>query len=376
MAGLFATNLRMIGMATEAVSGTAEILVDADFDIKFQVADLSTLEVSYADDGSFLNGQLTKDAQTAGIVRGGMTLEANATMGEYTTVDAGATYVPKYPMAKALGMAGFKTVVHEPTGLADSDRGYFEIYSTKDSLCETATVGLYDIQSCSDTSTMGIEYTLRGCSSNLVISADEAGMPFKFMYDPQGGVESVTDVAHADLPAFDEDGANNTRSIPFMNADIIVTPVNFDGSPITPTPTATKFCVSSFNLDFQNTIAEIICASSQYGLTKTAITDQIPKIDVSVLMTSLADFDWWNAQTQQQIYKVDIVIYEDGAKTLPLFAVEVARAQMQATTNEDSDGFRQLTTSFMCLVNTQGADEEEQQKDVVLKVYAKTVEIP
>ena len=376
MSGLFSTNLRLVGVKKEMISGTPEDLLSADYDIKFQTADLSTLEVTYADNGKYMNGQLTRDAQTPGIVRGGMSLEANVTMGEFTAQGSSGspTYSANYPMTKALGMAGFKVIEHQPTGLTPADRGYFEIYSTKDSLCSTATVALLDVQSCSDTLTKGIEYKLRGCSSNLVVSADEAGMPFKFTYDPQGGVASVEEVDYANIPVFNEDGANQTRSIPFMNADIIITPVNYDGSAITPAPTPASFCVSSFNLDFQNAISEIICADSQYGLTKTAITDMIPKLDVSVLMTALSEFDWWDAQTSMQIFKVEIIVYEDGAKTLKLFSVEIPRAQMQGATNEDSDGFRQLSASFMALVNSQGADEEEKQKDVIITVFADTID--
>lgn len=378
MSGLFATKLRIVGLETEAISGTAVTLDASDFNVDFQDGDLSTLEVSYADDNTSLNGKLTKKAKTPGIVRGGMNLSTNAIMAEFdaTGTSGSPTYTGKYPTSKVWKMAGFNVDEVAPTGLGDSDRGHYEIYSTKDSLCSTATIGLVDVQSCSSEALVGIEYTLRGCSSNMVITSDEAGMPFRMEVDPQGGVESVEEIVYANVPVFDEATANQTRSIPFQNVDIVVTPKNFDGTAIDPAPTPATLCVSNFNLDFQNQLAEVICASSQYGLAKTAITDQTPVLNISALMPKLDEtaggWNWWTGQTTQQIYTVSVIVYEDAAKTLPIWSVDIARAQLEGVTNTDNDGFRELQASFAALENLQGADETEKQKDVVVKVYAKT----
>jgi len=374
MAGLFGTKMQIVGIKSETVAGEVEPLVDADYDIRFQKGEIADLTVEYAEDGSFVSGDLTSDASTPGLVRGGLSLESNITMGEFITADSGITFTAKYPLAKGWGMAGFNVVPHEPTGLLDTERGFYEIYSTKSSLCITYTGAFFDAQTCSSVGAKGTEYLFRGMTSNAVVTAESTGKPFKLVLDPKGGVGGVSEVEYVDIPVFGNADANNTRSIPFINADIILTPVNFDGSAITPAPTPASFCVSTFNLDMQNVVSEIICASSQYGVARTQITDQKPKIDVGVLMTTLGEFDWWNAQTQMQIFTLEITVYEDSAKTLPLYNILAPRVQMQGATNSDDNGIRKQDCSFMCLVNTQGATAEDKQKDVSILVYAKTID--
>ena len=372
MAGVFGTEMQVVGIKKEVDSGTVETFLPADYNIRFQTGEISDLTVEYADDGSFVSGNLTKEASTPGLVRGGLTLESNITMGEFETTDSGVTYSSKYPLAKGWGMAGFNVIAHEPTGLLSTARGWFEMFSTKESICDTYSGAFYDAMTCSKVGSKGIEYTFRGLTSNAVISAESAGKPFKLVLDPKGGVGGVAEVEHSAVPIFDDGNANNTRSIPFINADVVLTAVNFDGS--SNGSSSVSFCVSSFGLDMQNVSTEIICASSQYGVVKTQITDQNPKIDVGVLMTSLSDFDWWNAQTQMQIFTLEIVVYEDGAKTLPLYKLLAPRVQLQGATSSDDNGLRKQDSTFMCLVNTQGATVEEKQKDVSILVYANTVD--
>ena len=374
MSGIFLTNNRLAGIKSEVVSGTPEDLVSADYNIPFTEVDL-TIEQSYADDGRKMTGQLTRDAQTPTLAKGSFNAKWQMQMGEYVATgdQATPTYTPKFPIEKAFKMAGYKVVATEPTGLTDSaDRGYFTITSTKSSLCKTATTTLLDVESCNDVNAKGVEYKLRGVSTNLTITADTTAEPMIVEFAGQGGVAGVESVDYANIPVFASAESNKTRTIPFKNMDITVTPVNFDGSDNGSTPMS--FCLSKLGSDNQATLADVECATSEYGIVSSIITDKQPKLDVSFLLQNLTEFDWWESLSTQKIFKIAITSYEDSAKTLPLFSVEVPRTQMQGNGNVDNNGMRQMDTTFVCLENSQGLTDEDKETDIIFKIYAKTID--
>lgn len=368
---IFNSESRLVGTKKEAVAGTPETLTDADYNIRVRDVELGTLEVEYSDSSKYLDGTHTHSTVTPGLARAGITQTVNFAQGEFiASGTAGSpTWTSKIPYEKLLYSAGLKTIKNNPTDESTND-GYWEFVPEKSADCQTITETLLDISTCDNGSASAIEYKIAGAMSTLKIESSKAGAPFMLNFETKGKVAGVTDLTT--IPVFNDANALATPSSRMLNTDIKITLMNNDGSDAG--NTSIEFCSNVFSLDTGVTIAEILCQADAYGIKQSIITNREPMIEFSPLLEKLSDWDFWGGITSEQVYKFELINYEDSAKTKKLLEIVAHRVQLIQAQGADDGGFRRLGQKFRCLKNLQGITNTDKEHDFSIKIYGKTVD--
>lgn len=363
----FNTESRLLLGKREAVAGVAETLTSSDGDVRVRTVELSTLQVEFDDESSkYLTGDHTHDEAIAGIARGTIDFSIKMAMGEMVFATSGATTsTPKLPYKKYLESAGLTVSASPSTDYAVED-GYWLLSPEKEADELTSTIALYDIETGS--TGKGIEYKLAGCMGTFQLNVEGTGKPFMGQFSMQGKVSDVANVAHANLPTFDDDACLSTIADPMLNTIVRITEVNQDGSAkVGATPYS--MCLNKFGLDGGITVAEIQCQSDQYGIKNNVITTRDPRITCSPMLVSITDFDFWSAMDDMKTYKLEILAYRDPAKTKLGLSVIAPRCQLIQANGADDNGFRRQDMTFRPLRNLQGANALEKQHDYQIKIY-------
>jgi len=366
--GIFNTESRLLLGKREATAGTAETLASSDGDVRVRSVELSTLQVEFDDESSkYLTGDHTGDESIAGVARGVIDFTIKMAMGEMTFATSGATTsTPKLPYSKYLESAGF-TVSAVPATSYGSNTGYWELYPEKEADELTSTIALYDIET--GATGVGIEYKLAGCvGGSFKLGVESTGKPFMGSFSMQGKVSDVANVAHANIPTFDDDAVLSTLADPMLNTIVRITEVNQDGSTKVGS-TAYNMCLSSFEIDSGLTTAEIMCQSDAYGIKNNVITKRSPRISCSPQLSSLNDFNFWTSMTGMKVYKFEVIAYKDVAKTIPVLSVIAPRCQLIQANGSDDNGFRRLDAIFKPMRNLQGATARDKQHDYKIRIY-------
>lgn len=358
---IYESALRLIGGKIEAVSGTPEATLE--YDVRFRTGELSDLSVDFADDAKVLDGTMNVDSSTPTIARATIGGTFQVARGEIT--DNGGTFDYNYPFSKYFEGAGLLATENDP--VVGTSEGWVEWTPSIDKSCQTMTVGLIDNSTCNTSTGTAIEYKISGAINTLTIGADDSAQPIMATISCEGAVAGVNDLAT--VPTYDPSLATN--GIRFVNTMVKITRVNNDGSdggyP------SYEACVSNFTFDTGNTLSEVLCSSSEYGLKQKIITDRLSTLAVNPLMSKLADFDWWGGLNQAHIYKVELVAYSDATNTKKDFEIIIPRAQIVTNSITDDNGMLRNEQTFNCLVNLQGSTAEEKEKSFKLIVYGNTL---
>jgi len=431
---IFNTESRLIGAKREAISGTAETLVTADFNVRVRNAELTALEVEQSEETKTLTGDHTQSDSTPGVARATIDKSIQFAVGQFiaTGTPGSPTWANKLTYQKYLEGAGLIVGATQPTDETTED-GLWTIYPNKSGDCQTLTESLFDISTCNEAEAVGIEYKIAGAMSTLTIESEKAGAPFRFNFSTQGKVSSVSEVESFDLPEYDDDNSLNTASARMLNTDIVITEVEKDGSDLptpnvvttyesdgaTPQPTfaadgttpvvvydagkkivvydsngdavevynssqdllvsydgsfATSFCTDVYTLDTGNTLAEVMCQADAFGIKQYIITNRKPVMSFTPLLNTLSKWDFWGGLNEGKIYKFSLVNWKDSAKTVKQLEITAPRIQMVVANGTDSNGFRRLEQQFNLLRNVLGADADEKQKDFQIKIYGATVD--
>jgi len=307
----FLTKYRVMCGTIETTPGTAETLADADFDVRVLEPSLTINVEMDMSPTKYSTGDFGLGESIPGPT------SANCSFMVKGVNNPNATDEPNFgKFLQGCGL-GVDTYSGEAWGsgvvyYADSD------YTEK-----SLTLGMYDIERGATPS--GLRYLFSGAMGNCTISAEGTGKPYMFNFEYTGALDGVSDIAKADIPVL----TSPQTDIPdrFLNGSGTIGGV--------------EVCISTLELNLNNTISPVQCQSSSTGYSKFGLTDQAPTLTINPLLTRETDYDFYSKLTGGTVEEVIIQTEQ--------FRIQVPRAQIQTASVEDADGILRTPITFSCL---------------------------
>lgn len=326
----FLTNSRAILTKLESTPGTAANMTGVQQENRIRELDFKVDVAVDSDTSSFLSGDLAgKDETITGVRKGTASYKIKMTAGEFEpTADTHRITYGEFLENAGLNKLGIGT----DDGI-DTVPGQWVFYPSVDAASKTMTVDVYDKDPSKAT---GLKSQIIGAISNLTIGADGIGQPFVASFEAQGRVDAITSVATSAIPAFDDSAVARIVADKYLATTIIISDV------LVPT-TSASFCASKLSLESKNTIADLECQATASGLLYSTITTQDPALTIDPLVTTLEEFDFFNALTNEKFYSIEIKS-ED-------FTILIPRAQLMGSSVGDSNGFLRNEMKWRCLRN-------------------------
>ena len=253
------TNLRILAGKDETNKGEYITMSDADFDVRIRNIEITPTIEADDENSKHATGDHGEDNSIMGAQSATIAFAIRAAWG------GDATTEPNWlKFAKACGCKATQT---------DSTSGV-KIEPVKEYDGESMSIQVMDIQRGADAS--AIAYRFAGCMGNMVLAADGVGKPWMATFTYTGKIDSVTDVAAADILAIT--GASTVVGEKLLNA-----PVTLGG-------TAGQQ-ISSFALDIGNDEQPEIDQSDPTGYKQYNIVARRPRLSVNPLqqLTSAHD---------------------------------------------------------------------------------------
>ena len=307
----FISAFRVLCGKPETTPGTAETLADADFNTRVFEPTIGSIDVPMDMDpskystGDFANGEAVPGPTSA-------TLSFNC-----KAVNASGNAVPNWvKYATGCGCSGvYYSGETWGSGIA--------VYPEKHLAESSMTIGVYDLERGLDPS--GLYYEFAGCMGNMNISVEGTGKPYMMNFEFTGALNDISDIVEADVPEL----TSPSTVIPdrFLNGWITIGGVSG--------------CISSLELNLNNTISPVQCQSSTTGYQLFGITAQDITLTVNPLETLETTYDWYTKYTAGTVEEV-IVQTED-------FRIHIPRAQITSAGVEDADGLIRTPLTFRAL---------------------------
>lgn len=257
MAGYLSQNLRFLIGKVESSAGTLATITGADFDCRVFDPQIS-LTVETDEAGTHVaSGHHGETPMTTGIQTAQITFSIRCAWSGAVATE------PDW--SKFLKGCGAKNVAYTTTGI-----GYQPL---KDNDAATLSFFFYDCQTGANPS--AVLYKVKGAMGNCVVGASGVGKPWIASFTFSGVVDSIIDVATAAIPI--AMGMDTTCS------DKMLSNIAYVGT------VAEK--ISSFSLDFGNTVTPVFDQSSSAGVAYYMITDRKPRLSMNPLAQLVATRD-------------------------------------------------------------------------------------
>jgi hypothetical protein len=299
----------MVATELEDVPGTAETLTSANANVRVMDFDMGLNVSMDADPAKYLTGDFHLGESVPG------TTSANISFVTKWHNDATEPSWTKF--LRSCGCSGV-------AGSGPWGTGWI-FYPTKYQAEQTLTIGVYDVERGSVPS--GMFYSFAGAIGNATISTEGAGKPISCKYEYTGSLNDITDITEASIPALS--GVSTTSYDRFLNGSGTIG--------------ANEVCISTFELNFNNTVSPVECIGSETGISKFAITAAEPTLTINPLLQRQSDYDFWSNWLNGTIQEVTI--------TTDQFKLVVPRAQITNSQIADGDGILRNTLTFRCLRN-------------------------
>lgn len=299
----------------EAVAGTAETLVDADFDVRAREVEFTPDIQGGDEDSKYVTGDYGEDVAISGIQGANMTTMTKMATG------ADLATAPKWnKFAEACGLVG--------TQYALTGYGWEPLQAG-----DKQTITMQKIEISDDGTPVGLSSSFAGVMGNMTIGAEGVGSPLKMSYEFKGKFSGIADVANGSLPVLTAPDASVASK--FMNGSATI-----GGS---------EFCVQSFNFNLGNTIEYLPCPSEATGIFYSSIVNRQPRLDLTLIAppaSGLNPFANITTEAEQE------VVIQAGD-----FTLTIPRAQILSYSETDLNGRLGYELSIKCNRNA-GANAE------------------
>jgi len=297
----------------EAVAGTAETLVDADFDVRAREVEFTPDIQGGDEDSKYVTGDYGEDIAISGIQGANMT-----TMTKVATGSAIDT-APKWnKLAEGCGLVGES---HVGTG-----------YSWQPLQAgDKQTLTIQKIEISDDVTPVGLASSFAGVMGNMTLGAEGVGSPLKMSYEFKGKFSGVSDVANGSIPVLT--APDNSVASKFMNG--------------TATIWTQELCVQSFNFNLGNTIEYLPCPSEATGIFYSSIVNRQPRLDITLIAPPASVLNPFLEITTEQ---EELILLQAGD-----FTLEIPRGQILSYSETDLNGRLGYELSIKCNRNA-GAD--------------------
>jgi hypothetical protein len=296
----------------EAVAGTPETLVDADFDVRMREVEFTPDIQGGDEDSKYVTGDYGEDIAISGIQ--GATFTNMVKVASGSAIDV----APKWAkLAEACGAVGESFV----------GTGYgFEPKQAGDK--QTATfhkVGVSD-----DGTPVGLQSSTAGVMGNMTISAEGVGSPVMVNFEWKGKFSGITDVPNGSIPVLTAPDA--TIGAKFMNGTASIW--------------GQELCVQSFSLNVGNTIEYLPCPSEATGILTSTIVNRQPRMEMTLFAPPASVFNPFAELTTEQ---EELILLSFGDWT-----IEIPRGQILSYSETDLNGRLAYELSIKCNRNAGG----------------------
>jgi hypothetical protein len=330
----FLSTTQLLIQAMESIPGTGITNIH-NVGTSERVRELEfSIEVAKDDEASkYLTGDYSgNDESIIGMKTGTASYSVKVAPGEFATVSSGV-YSHTLTYKDYLANAGL-AVVEVGTGASDATPGTYNFYPSASKSSATATVARIsrDTDTVAPSSGYLVE-KLVGAMSNLTLSVDGVGAPFKLAFETMGAVDSVYEVVS--VSGFIESGVNRTVADNFLSTTVKLTDLA--------TLAEYSFCINALTFETGNEITPIECQSSVSGIRNYIITGMNPTLEIDPLLQTLAQFNYWTGFTTEKFYKVEI--------TSAFVSLMIPRAQILNSSVADANDFLRNSLSMRALRN-------------------------
>lgn len=261
-------------------------------------------DVQLDGNNNFVNGAFVKDAKTIGKKLGSVDFSMKYAPG--TVEDNGdLTFTHKNPYTKYFASSGFRCIpVYDKAGTTNDINAYqypakYVYYPTIASYENTITI---DVLERDPNPTKDALYAeMSGSMGNIVISADATGEPWTMAANYVGGVDDVYEVPSASVPnlQFDPDDLVKSTADSYLNTTYILRNKRTQEE-------ITGLCTKGLTIDpgVQRSVRE--CQQGNSGIKSYFISDMVPVCSFSIELPQLADWDYWSALTDEELFEIEI----------------------------------------------------------------------
>lgn len=312
MANFFSSNLRILVGKIESSTGTAESLVESDFDVRIYNPEVSLTQEVDNEASKYASGSHGEDEAIPGIQTGQITFTKKIHWaGDVTTEPAWWKFMN--------GCGLQKRVYPGSAGIA--------LWPMKEYDEKTMTIWVYDIQRGASSPKATI-YKFKGCMGNVVVTSEGIGMPWNANFTFNGTLYDI---------------ATNESSIPDLSVTDDYCPDKMLLNTFTIDSTAQK--ISSFSLDAGNDVQPVYDQSELTGVAYYGIAARAPRFSCNPLMDNSVD---------QYAYVFD------GTNCPDTFAVSLAGnhstlyipdGQMLSAGLANREGLINWDVNIKCLIN-------------------------
>lgn len=296
----FLTKLRSFASKIETVAGTAEVLADADNDVRVWELGIGAINVEMDESPSkYATGDFGLGESIPGPQSAQITFNTKFWADQTTFLEPNWT-----KFSKAAGCT-VQAGVDEVWGSG------FIVYPDEDKTEESLTIGIYDVKGT--TAVSGLHYEFAGCVGNCSITAEGTGKPYKMGWEFTGALNDINDIVKTDIPEY-----SGSQVIPdrFANG--------------TATIGGQSLCISNLEFTFGNSVSPLQCVGAATGFQQFLITDMVPSITLNPTLEDNSTYDAYQKLVDGTIEEIVI----DTAQ----FRLRIPRAQIMTMSIEDSEG--------------------------------------
>lgn len=322
MADFFQANLAYIAVAVESTKGTAETLTSSDFNIRARNIEISPAFEVDNESSKYATGDHTKAEHLAGLRA--MTIN-------FIVQNTPGTTVTTSPNWEKLEQgAGSKVNTYTGSGIAYTPE------ASEDEKC--VTIGFYMKQLGS--SPAGKKIVLSGAVANCQVGADGIVMPWERAYSFTGKVSEVSDITYSE-------------NLELTSPQSTLPPTNNN---VTLTMGGTQLYVTSWQLDYGNTVEPVYDLSDPTGILYYKISDRDPRITINPLEVPNSTYNWFNIFINNTAQAFSIAAPNNAA------TITAPRCQLLPPSATTREGLNSNDFTFRPLRNTSGGNKFEKER--------------
>lgn len=301
---------KTLAFKREAVAGTAETLVDADFDVRSRDVEFTPDIQGGDEDSKFTTGDYGEDTAISGIQ--GATFTSGVKLAQGSAIDV----APKFDkLFEGCGLVG--------TSYAGTGYGWQPLQAG-----DKQTLTAVNVEVSDDAVPVGLSDSTAGVMGNMTISAEGVGMPIKVGFEWKGKFSGVADVPNGSILALTS--PDTSIASKFMSG--------------TATIGGTSLCVQSFNFNLGNTIEYLPCPDETTGIKYSTIINRQPRMTMTLIAPSASTYNPFDKVTNETEEAVQLIF---GGYTL-----NVPVAQILTYSKTDLNGRVGYEVSIKCNRNS------------------------
>ena len=340
---LFAKKDSVVGVSSDPLDKANNYATPTLSDVRVRESSVTLTPERDDEDSSYQNGTLAGDESITGKIVGAAKFYIKGESGEF--ID-GTSAQHKINFAKFFETSGCNRIDIKDSVLASTIKFPISYLFYPSSTAVNNTITLTEV--VTDESKNSVATETYGAVGTFKISADGTGKPLKIEFDYAGAGETtpngIWDISPTNTAKLAFDTANISQIVAekYVNTSITITDLE--------TLAVSTFCSPSLMFDAGMEKSVVECQNTSGGIRNNYISGMKPRLEITPMLQTLTNFDFWQGMTSQGKYSIDIIV-DTTVANIPPIRLFVPRAELLNAPMSDTEGRVINTMTFRPLEN-------------------------